>query len=184
MRKAAQTKEYRAPMREKIRQQLPIVEPAVAHPHASELDMMAMLIAERPEIIDLVYEDLIRGLDDPDKGRHGMMTAEQVFKALTTKQMNGYSYQELAWRTRRPTAPIAASASLTSSRRPRPSSVTSRSSGPKRSKQSTACCSGWRSRGRSKRGARSASTAPWSSPTSITPPTHRCSMTVCACWPD
>ncbi|MCD6498512.1 MAG: hypothetical protein J7M25_09475, partial [Deltaproteobacteria bacterium] len=68
-------------MRKKIRQQLPIVAPAVNHPHASELDMMATLIAQRPEIIDLVYDDLIRGLDDPENGRHGMMTAQQVFKA-------------------------------------------------------------------------------------------------------
>ncbi len=59
--------------------------------------MMATLIAQRPEIIDLVYDDLIRGLDDPDNGREGMMTAEQVFKALTIKQMNGYSYKELAF---------------------------------------------------------------------------------------
>jgi IS5 family transposase len=59
--------------------------------------MMARLIAERPETLDLVYADLIRGLDDPENGREGMMTAEQVFKALTIKQMNGYSYQELAF---------------------------------------------------------------------------------------
>lgn len=127
-------------MREKIRQQLPIVEPAVNHPHASELQMMAMLIAERPEVLDLVYADLIRGLDDPENGREGMMAAEQVFKALTIKQMNGYSYHELpfTWMTRRPTAPIAASASPTRFRPPPPSSVTSRSSGPKRSRKSIA----------------------------------------------
>jgi IS5 family transposase len=84
-------------MRAKVRQQTSIVEPAVNHPHASELQMMDRLLSLRPEIVDLVYEDLIRGLDDPDAGREGMMTAEQVFKAMTIKQMNGYSYQELAF---------------------------------------------------------------------------------------
>ena len=96
-RNAKKTKEERAPMRKKIRQQLPIVEPAVNHPHASELEMMATLIAQRTDVIDLVYDDLIRCLDDPEKGREGMMTAEQVFKAMTIKQMNGYSYQEMAF---------------------------------------------------------------------------------------
>lgn len=84
-------------MRKKIREQLPIVQPAVNHPHASELQMMNVLIAARPEVIDLVYADLIRDLDDPEKGREGMMTAEQVFKAVTIKQMNGFSYVELAF---------------------------------------------------------------------------------------
>lgn len=84
-------------MREKIRQQTSIVEPAINHSHASELKMMAELIGARPEIIDLVYGDLVRGLVDPGAGREGMMTAEQVFKALTVKQMNGYSYQVLAF---------------------------------------------------------------------------------------
>jgi len=57
--------------------------------------MIRGLIAEHPEVIDLVYADLIRGLRDPDKGRKGMMTAEQVFKVLLIKQMNGYSYDTL-----------------------------------------------------------------------------------------
>jgi IS5 family transposase len=84
-------------MRKKIHEQLPIVQPAVNHPHAAELQMMNELIAARPEVVDLVYADLVRDLDDPEKGREGMMTAEQVFKAVTIKQMNGYSYVELAF---------------------------------------------------------------------------------------
>jgi len=84
-------------MRERIRQQLPIVEPAIRHPHACELEMMDMLISGRPKIADLVYADLIVGLDDPGTGREGMMTAEQVFKVLNVKQMNGFSYEELSF---------------------------------------------------------------------------------------
>ena len=84
-------------MRKKTRQQLPIIQPGVNHPHAAELQMMAELIGARPEVVNIVYADLVRDLDDPENGREGMMTAEQVFKALTIKQMNGYSYQELAF---------------------------------------------------------------------------------------
>jgi len=82
-------------MREKIARQLRIVEPAVKHIYAMELRMMAAVIAERPDILDRIYEDLIAGLDDPRNGRKGMMTAEQVLKVLTVKQMNGFSYDEL-----------------------------------------------------------------------------------------
>ena len=59
--------------------------------------MMDLLISGRPQIADLVYADLIAGLEDPETGREGMMTAEQVFRVLNVKQMNGFSYEELAF---------------------------------------------------------------------------------------
>ena len=67
-------------MRNRIRKQLRLVEPSIDHEHAKELYVIRTLITEHPEVVDLVYEDLIRGLRDPDVGRDGMMTAEQVFK--------------------------------------------------------------------------------------------------------
>jgi len=82
-------------MRNKIRKQLRIVEPSIDHEHAKELEQILVLISEHPEIAALVYEDLIRGLDDPGAGRDGMMTAEQVFNVLLIKQMNGFSYASL-----------------------------------------------------------------------------------------
>ena len=69
-------------MRNRIRKQLRLVEPSIDHEHAKELHAIRTLIVEHPETIDLIYEDLIRGLSDPDAGRDGMMTAEQVFKVL------------------------------------------------------------------------------------------------------
>jgi len=84
-------------MRQKIQQQLSIVEPPVNHEHALELATIKGIIDAHPQITELVYADLIKGLDDPEAGREGMMTAEQVYKSLVIKQMNGFSYNELAF---------------------------------------------------------------------------------------
>ncbi len=82
-------------MRNRIRKQLRIVEPSIEHEHAKELHLIRVLISEYPKILYLVHADLIRGLDDPEAGRKGMMTGEQVFKVLLIKQMNSFSYRVL-----------------------------------------------------------------------------------------
>lgn len=84
-------------MRKSIRQQLSIVEPSVNHPHARELKKMSEILDGLPEIAGLVHADLVRGLDDPEAGREGMMSAEQVFRAMHIKQMNGFSYEDLSY---------------------------------------------------------------------------------------
>lgn len=84
-------------MRKKIRQQLSFVEPSINHVHAAELLEMSRIIDACPAIVDLIHADLVRGLDDPDGGREGMMTAEQVFKAMNIKQMNDFSYETLSF---------------------------------------------------------------------------------------
>lgn len=57
---------------------------------------MSDLLDEVPQIVELVREDMIRDLRDPEAGREGM-TAEQVLRALIVKQMNGFSYELLAF---------------------------------------------------------------------------------------
>jgi IS5 family transposase len=89
--------EEKAPMRAKIRQQLAIVEPSITHQHSDELEQMGLLLDKCPEVLDLVYADLIVGLIDPETGRNGMMTAEQVLRAMLIKQMNSFSYEELSF---------------------------------------------------------------------------------------
>jgi IS5 family transposase len=84
-------------MRQTIRQQLSFVEPIINHEHARELKMISHILNNCPGIAELVYADLIRGLADPKAGRDGMMSGEQVYKALTIKQMNSFSYDELAF---------------------------------------------------------------------------------------
>lgn len=82
-------------MRKKINKQLSIVEPQIHHEHSEELAVIDDLLCEWPEAVQLVYEDLIRGLKDPDKGREGEMSAMQVLKALIVKQQNQFSYKDL-----------------------------------------------------------------------------------------
>jgi IS5 family transposase len=84
-------------MRQEIRRQLPIVLPAVKHEHSLELGIIKQIVDEHPEIAELVFADLVKGLSDPQTGREGMMSAEQVFMSLLIKQMNGFSYDELAF---------------------------------------------------------------------------------------
>ena len=84
-------------MRKIIHKQLRIVEPSIDHEHAKELHQIRELISEYPGILELVHDDLIRGLDEPETGRRGMMTAEQVFKVMLIKQMNGFSYRVLRY---------------------------------------------------------------------------------------
>ena len=83
-------------MRKKMHSQLPIVQPYIEHEHAAELQAMSDILDKEPEITRLVYADLIRGGIAPDTGREGM-TGEQVIRALIVKQINSFSYEELAF---------------------------------------------------------------------------------------
>ncbi len=84
-------------MRDTIHKQLSIVEPSIEHEHSRELIEIGRLLDETPEIYGLVYKDLVRGLRDPETGRKGKMTAEQVIRVLIVKQMNGFSYEQLGF---------------------------------------------------------------------------------------
>ena len=85
-------------MRQKIHAQLPITPVQIDHEHARELAAISNIIdelSELPTLLERIDEDLRRG-SRADTGRPGM-TAEQVFRALIVKQMNGFSYSELAF---------------------------------------------------------------------------------------
>jgi IS5 family transposase len=86
-------------MRRIAHEQLPLVPKIIDHEHARELSQMSAVLDQLPEAVELIYADLLeRGGKpvDPAKGRDGM-TAEQVLRALVVKQMNRYSYEELAF---------------------------------------------------------------------------------------
>lgn len=61
---------------------------------------MSAILDKHPEIYSKVRDDLIAVSEaehvDPSKGRNGM-AADQVFRALIIKQMNGFSYELLAF---------------------------------------------------------------------------------------
>lgn len=83
-------------MRKNIQHQLPIVYPYIAHEHAEELRKIGLILDRLPLIDELVHADLIRDVDDPENGRRGL-SGSQVLRLLVLKQMNGFSYQELAF---------------------------------------------------------------------------------------
>lgn len=79
-----------------IVEETPELTPAfIAHEHAAELAAISMILDENAEILRLVHVDLARGIS-ADTGRPGL-SAEQTLRALIIKQMNGFSYVELAF---------------------------------------------------------------------------------------
>jgi len=83
-------------MRKTIADQLPLVLIPVAHHHAAELEEMSRVLDAHTETAELVLADLIAGGIDPDKGREGL-SGEQVLRIVIIKQMNNFSYEELAF---------------------------------------------------------------------------------------
>jgi len=84
-------------MRKIILQQPSIVETTGNHQHTAELRKIDEILRSLPGIAALVHEDLVRGLINPRTGRRGNLTADQVVRVLQVKQMNGFSYEELAF---------------------------------------------------------------------------------------
>jgi len=86
-------------MRETVARQLSLVPAPIDHPRAHELAKMSSILDELPEAVVLVHADLIHRAGkevDASKGRKGM-SADQVLRVMIVKQMNGYSYEELAF---------------------------------------------------------------------------------------
>ena len=83
-------------MRNKIHDQLPLVYPFIDHEHARELRRISDILAQMPGASLLVYDDLVSDGPDVSTGRPGL-SGDQVLRLLLLKQMNGFSYQELAF---------------------------------------------------------------------------------------
>jgi transposase, IS5 family len=83
-------------MRKKDKKQLPLMIRGIEHPHAEELDGISKILEDNPIINGWVLQNLTRENVSADTGAEGM-TAEQVIRAAIIKQMEGYSYEELAF---------------------------------------------------------------------------------------
>ena len=83
-------------MRKKNKKQLPLMINRIDHPHAAELQEISQIIDSNPIINEWVLQDLTRDKVLTDTGAEGM-TAEQVIRTAIIKQMEGYSYEELAF---------------------------------------------------------------------------------------
>jgi IS5 family transposase len=82
------------PMRKICKKQLPLPEEAPAHPKVEELAKISVILDKNSSIYTLVAQDL--GIAKKATGSEGM-SAEQVVKAAIIKQMEEYSYEELAF---------------------------------------------------------------------------------------
>ena len=83
-------------MRKEYKKQIPIMITAVDHPHAEELERISGILDRNPIIYQMALQDLTVNVSNPGTGAEGM-TAEQVVRATIIKQMEGYSYEDLAF---------------------------------------------------------------------------------------
>lgn len=83
-------------MRKNYEEQVPLMEPKVIHPKAKELEVISQILDRNPAIYEMVLRDLIASAGKKETGARGM-TAEQVLRAAIVKQMEAYSYEELAF---------------------------------------------------------------------------------------
>lgn len=83
-------------MRKKMRKQMPLVLNCIEHPRAKELEAISKILDSNPIIYELALQDLSSLVSNPHSGAVGM-TAEQVVRAAIIKQMEGFTYEELAF---------------------------------------------------------------------------------------
>ena len=84
-------------MRKIVHQQYPLVAPFIDHDHAKELHAMDAWLETIPAAVGLVYDDLVRDVRDPKKGRENALTADQVLRALLVMRMRNFTYEDLAF---------------------------------------------------------------------------------------
>lgn len=68
----------------------------ISHEHSDEYAEIDRLLGECPEAMVAAERDLLTGVTNPETGRQGM-TGEQVIRVLVVKQVNGFSYERLAF---------------------------------------------------------------------------------------
>ncbi len=83
-------------MRKNIHDQPSLVPSPIEHEHAVELRAISDRLDSLPSAAELVFNDLVRGLKDPTKGRKGL-SADTVLRITLIKQMRGFSYDLLAF---------------------------------------------------------------------------------------
>ena len=83
-------------MRKLFHQQPTLINCPVAHEHGRELEVISDLLDGMPEVLISVQQDLVGRCKSPATGREGL-NAEQVLRALIVKQMNGFSFEMLAF---------------------------------------------------------------------------------------
>ena len=75
---------------------MPLTPRTVDHPHAMELKLISRILNNISTINELAWQDLTQNVEDFGTGAEGM-SAEQVVRCTIVKQMEDYSYDELAF---------------------------------------------------------------------------------------
>jgi transposase, IS5 family len=83
-------------MRTSVLDQLPLVPQIGGHDHIDEMMKMSLLLDRCHQAAQMVLADLVAGGSDPHKGRSGL-SGEQALRAAIVKQLNQYSYEQLAF---------------------------------------------------------------------------------------
>jgi IS5 family transposase len=83
-------------MRKRNQKQMPLTPRTVDHPHAMELKLISRILDHIPTINELAWQDLTQHVENIGTGAEGM-SAEQVVRCAIVKQMEDYSYDELAF---------------------------------------------------------------------------------------
>jgi len=83
-------------MRKKNQKQMPLTPAKVDHPHAMELELISRILDDIPIINELAWQDLTQNVENFGTGAEGM-SAEQVVRCAIVKQMEDYTYDELAF---------------------------------------------------------------------------------------
>ena len=83
-------------MRKKDQKQMPLMITGINHTHAAELRGISKILDDNSIIYEWVLQDLTRHVTHTDTGAEGM-TAEQVVRAALIKQMESFSYEDLAF---------------------------------------------------------------------------------------
>ena len=83
-------------MRKKNQNQMPLTPTTVDHPHGMELKLISRILDSTPTINELAWQELTQNVENCGTGAEGM-SAEQVVRCAIVKQMEDYSYDELAF---------------------------------------------------------------------------------------
>jgi len=83
-------------MRQARQKQLNLTPEWLPMEHARELQAISRVLDDNPAIADLVWRDLKAERVVKDDGAEGM-SADQILRAMLIKQLNGFSYRELAF---------------------------------------------------------------------------------------
>jgi IS5 family transposase len=84
-------------MRKTHKSQSSLLEPYLEVEHARELETISSVLDDLPQLNDLVLQDLGNVVGSGSDVGCGGMSAEQVLRSAVIKQMNQFSYRELAF---------------------------------------------------------------------------------------